>query len=137
MSLCAVLSGVRRTRKMSFLETSRYRTISSTTRAVTPLRMIAIFAAAGVSRTTNAVKPVGLLPGARRNCFAECFGFMRQSPPEILAPYREIDNSHFGDRARAPAAAEPPSDQQRQWFLDELGERAEELSPPGAVEGAV
>src|SRR2546427_1059051 len=107
MSLCAVLSGVRRTRKMSFLETSRYRTISSTTRAVTPLRMIAIFAAAGFSRTTNAVKPVGLLPGARRNRLAECFGFMC-SPPEILTPYRKICNSHSGDLARSAVCSRWP-----------------------------
>src|SRR5207244_5211179 len=43
ISLCAVLSGVCRRAKMTAFGTSRYATMSSTTRAPTPARMMSIF----------------------------------------------------------------------------------------------
>ncbi len=56
ISLCAVLSGVCRIPKMTFFGTSRYSTMSSTTRAPTPARMTSIFFAGGVSFATNDLK---------------------------------------------------------------------------------
>src|SRR5712692_6357931 len=76
ISLCAVLSGVCRRAKMTAFGTSRYATMSSTTRAPTPARMISIFCAAGVSRATNSMKggiscldnPPGRPRGRSRAC---------------------------------------------------------------------
>ncbi len=56
MSLCAVLSGVRRILKISLFGRWKYSTMSSTTRAVTPPRISAIFLAVGVSLERNASK---------------------------------------------------------------------------------
>src|SRR5437867_15459 len=56
INLWAVLSGVCRIPKMTFFGTSRYSTMSSTTRAPTPARMTSTFFADEVSLDTNDLK---------------------------------------------------------------------------------